>query len=96
MSGARDDRINQALEGLIESLLPQNDSEEDAIADERYFRALESAQDSLESEPYPSIAQDEGHVADLIRRKCDTLAVQECAAADLWQSSRRTIAQIAP
>ena len=76
MAEARDDRINQALEGLVESLLPQDETEDDAVADERYWRAVESAQDTLDSAQDPSIAEDEGHVADLIRQRCEACGPQ--------------------
>lgn len=73
MAEARDDRISRALEGLVESLLPQDDTEDDAVADDRYWRAVESAQETFDSAQNPSVSADEGHVADLIRQKCETL-----------------------
>lgn len=72
MAEVRDDRISQALEGLVRLLLPQDDSEDDAVYDDRYWSAIESAQDDFDNAQEPSVSEDEDHVAGLIRQKRET------------------------
>lgn len=68
---SRDHRIQDALSQLVERLLPLDEDEDESAADERYNRALEVAQNTLEDANAPSVVADEGHIADLIRRQCE-------------------------
>lgn len=61
-------RIDEALGQLVERLLPTFDGEEEAAADERYFKALNYTKDTIDKTDAPAVVQDEGHVADLIQR----------------------------
>lgn len=67
MSKTRDERVSDALSQLVDRALPPNDDE--AIADERFYRALDSARDIIERAEPTSIQPDVNHIADLIKRK---------------------------
>lgn len=70
MSRTSQQRIDDAVSQLVERLLPTFEGEEDAAADERYFKALDNTKDVIDNTNAPEVVHDEGHIAELIRRRC--------------------------
>ena len=61
--------MDDALQQLLERLVPQYPDEDEATADQRWNDANELARDTIDRETEPSIAEDVNHAADLIRRR---------------------------
>lgn len=69
MTSARQERVDNALQQLLERLVPQYPDEDEAAADQRWDEASEIARDLIDREPEPSVAEDVNHAADLIKRR---------------------------
>ena len=71
MSTTRNDRVENALQQLLERLVPpQAPDEDESLADQRWDDANELARTHLDSSaPEPSVVEDVNHAADLIRRR---------------------------
>ena len=69
MPGATSSRIEDALSQLVEHLQPTAAADNDEEADQRYFRAFDTAKYILENAEQPAIVPDENHAADAIRRR---------------------------
>ena len=69
MSKTREQRVDDALSQLIERLTPYLEDEDEASADEKFQTNLEHARNSLDTNAAPAVAQDVGHVSELIKRK---------------------------
>ena len=71
MSTTRTDRVENALQQLLERLVPpQAPDEDESLADQRWDDANELARTHLDSSaPEPSVVEDVNHAADLIRRR---------------------------
>ena len=70
MPGTTSERIEDALSQLVERLQPVVESEEEAVSDERYFRAFDTAKELVQNVGLPAVVHDETHIADLIKRRC--------------------------
>ncbi|KAF2766362.1 spc98 like protein [Teratosphaeria nubilosa] len=69
MSSSREERVENALQQLLERLVPQYPDEDEATADERWDEANEVARNLVDAEPEASVAEDVNHAADLIQRR---------------------------
>lgn len=69
MTSTREERVENALQQLLERLVPQYPDEDEAQADQRWDEANEVARDLLTSEPEPAVLEDVNHAADLIKRR---------------------------
>ena len=69
MSSPREERVENALQQLLERLVPQYPDEDEATADQRWDQANDIARTYIEREPELAVVEDVNHVADLIRRK---------------------------
>ena len=69
MPTSTQERIEDALQQLVERLVPVNEGESDEAADERYYKAFDSAKSIIENVAPPVIERDEHHVAELVRRR---------------------------
>ncbi|KAK5698878.1 Microtubule-nucleating Tub4p (gamma-tubulin) complex component [Elasticomyces elasticus] len=70
MSSTREERVDNALQQLLERLVPsQLPDEDEAHADQRWDEANELARDLLDREPEPGVADDVNQAADLIKRR---------------------------
>ncbi|KAK3115646.1 Microtubule-nucleating Tub4p (gamma-tubulin) complex component [Teratosphaeriaceae sp. CCFEE 6253] len=70
MATTREERVDNALQQLIERLIPaQLPNENEAAADQRWDDANELARDLLDRDPEPGMADDVNQAADLIRRR---------------------------
>ncbi|KAK0942927.1 Microtubule-nucleating Tub4p (gamma-tubulin) complex component [Friedmanniomyces endolithicus] len=70
MSSTRDERVDNALQQLLERLVPaQHPSESPSHADQRWDDANELARDLLDREREPGVADDVNQAADLITRR---------------------------
>lgn len=76
MPKSKEERIDDALNQLLDRHLPP--SQDDPDVDERYYRALDFARDTLARHGNPETAADVSHVGDLIKRKL----VRENGSAD--------------
>ena len=70
MPSSAQQRIEDALSQLVERLQPTFEGEDEGLADERYFKAFDTAKELIEKVDAPTVAADENHVADLIKRRC--------------------------
>ncbi|KAL7276713.1 Microtubule-nucleating Tub4p (gamma-tubulin) complex component [Rhizina undulata] len=68
-SEERNQRIDDALSSLVESLIPAIAEEDDDAADARHDAALDRARAIVASHRQPSIVADVQHVSDLIKKK---------------------------
>lgn len=69
MTSTREERVENALQQLLERLVPQYPDEDEATADQRWDEANEVARDLIDREPEASVAEDVNHAADLIKRR---------------------------
>ncbi|KAK3071483.1 Microtubule-nucleating Tub4p (gamma-tubulin) complex component [Teratosphaeriaceae sp. CCFEE 6253] len=70
MATTREERVDNALQQLLERLIPpQSQHESEAAADQRWDDANELARDLLDRDPEPGTADDVNQAADLIRRR---------------------------
>ncbi|KAK1818481.1 Microtubule-nucleating Tub4p (gamma-tubulin) complex component [Friedmanniomyces endolithicus] len=70
MSSTRDERVDSALQQLLERLVPpQQPPETPSHADQRWDEANELARDLLDREREPGVADDVNQAADLINRR---------------------------
>ncbi|TKA30805.1 hypothetical protein B0A50_02525 [Salinomyces thailandicus] len=72
MATTREERVENALQQLLERLVPQDpedEDEDDAHADQRWEDANNVARSLLIERPEPSVAEDVNHAADLIKRR---------------------------
>jgi gamma-tubulin complex component 3 len=69
MASTKEERVENALQQLLERLVPQYPDEAEETADQRWDEANEIARDLIEREPEPSVAEDVNHAADLIKRR---------------------------
>jgi len=69
MTSTREERVENALQQLLERLVPQHPGEDETTADQRWDEANEVARDLIEREPEPRVAEDVNHAADLIKRR---------------------------
>ena len=65
-----EERIEDALSQLVERLQPSIEGEDDAAADERYFRAFDIANGIIQNVPAPAVQANENHLADVITQRC--------------------------
>ncbi|KAK5117037.1 hypothetical protein LTR62_006758 [Meristemomyces frigidus] len=83
MPSTREERVDDALQSLLERLIPpQFEDEAEALADQRWDEANELARDLIDREPEASIADDVQHAADSIKRRLlkDTRNPERAAA----------------
>ncbi|KAK5133758.1 hypothetical protein LTR08_007408 [Meristemomyces frigidus] len=69
MTSTREERVDNALQQLLERLVPQYPDEDEATADQRWDEANEVARDLIDRDPEPSVAEDVNHAADLIKKR---------------------------
>ncbi|KAI7520223.1 hypothetical protein KC331_g20327, partial [Hortaea werneckii] len=69
MATTREERVENALQQLLERLVPQDPDEDEALADQRWDEANEIARHHLTAEQEPSVEEDVNHAADLITRR---------------------------
>ena len=69
MTSTREERVDNALQQLLERLVPQYPDEDEALADQRWDEANEFAHNLLDAEPDASVLEDVNHAADLIKAK---------------------------
>lgn len=69
MASTREERVDNALQKLLERLVPAHEDEDEATADQRWDEANELARSYIDAEPDPSIAEDVNHAADLIKKR---------------------------
>ncbi|KAK4540410.1 hypothetical protein LTR36_009267 [Oleoguttula mirabilis] len=69
MASTREERVDNALQQLLERLVPQYADEDEATADQRWDEANEVARELIDRDPEPSVAEDVNHAADLIKRR---------------------------
>ena len=69
MSTTREERVENALQQLLERLVPQYPDEDEAQADQRWDDANDVARNLLTEQQEPSVAEDVNHAADLIKRR---------------------------
>lgn len=69
MSSSREERVENALQQLLERLVPQYADEDEASADKRWDEANEIARTYIDREPDAGVVEDVNHAADLIKRK---------------------------
>lgn len=69
MSSSREERVDNALQQLLERLVPQDPADDEAIADQRWDEANELARSLIDSESQPAVVEDVNHAADLIKRQ---------------------------
>ncbi|KAK3678999.1 Microtubule-nucleating Tub4p (gamma-tubulin) complex component [Recurvomyces mirabilis] len=70
MTSTREERVDNALQSLLERLVPSQLSDEsEAQADQRWDEANELARDLIDAGPDPSLAEDVNHAADRIKRR---------------------------
>lgn len=61
--------VENALQQLLQRLVPQDTDEEEASADQRWDEANEVARTCIDQAPEPGVVEDVNHAADLIKRK---------------------------
>ncbi|GAB7358815.1 hypothetical protein MBLNU230_g4039t1 [Neophaeotheca triangularis] len=69
MATTQAERVDNALQQLLERLVPSYPDEDEATADQRWDEANELARSYIDAEPEAHIAEDVNHAADLIKRK---------------------------
>ena len=69
MTSTREERVDNALQQLLERLVPQYPDEDEATADQRWDAANETARGFIDQQPEPSVAEDVNHAADLIKKR---------------------------
>ncbi|KYG43565.1 hypothetical protein M433DRAFT_156562 [Acidomyces richmondensis BFW] len=69
MTSTREERVENALQQLLERLVPQYPGEDEAAADQRWDEANEVARKLIEREREPRVAEDVNHAAELIKRR---------------------------
>jgi gamma-tubulin complex component 3 len=70
MTSTREERVENALQQLLERLVPsQTEDEDEASADQRWDEANELARNYLDAEPEPGVVDDVNFAADKIKRK---------------------------
>lgn len=69
MASTQAERVNNALQQLLERLVPSYLDEDEATADQRWDDANDLARSYIDAEPEANIAEDVNHAADLIKRK---------------------------
>ena len=69
MAAFHRERVEHALNELLERVIPQDADEDDEIADQRIEEAFEFAMEELTTAGDPSLVPDVNHIATLIERK---------------------------
>jgi len=70
MTSTREERVENALQQLLERLVPPQTSDEDeATADQRWDEANELARNHIDAEPEPGVVEDVNHAANKIKRR---------------------------
>ncbi|KAK3697397.1 Microtubule-nucleating Tub4p (gamma-tubulin) complex component [Vermiconidia calcicola] len=70
MASSREERVENALQQLLERLVPaQTQAEDEATADQRWDEANELARGHIDAAPEAGVADDVNHAADLIKRR---------------------------
>ncbi|KAF1987542.1 hypothetical protein K402DRAFT_375659 [Aulographum hederae CBS 113979] len=69
MSKTQEERVQHALQNLLERIVPTYPDEDEATADDRFEDAYNFASDVIASSKDTTLASDVNHAADLIRRK---------------------------
>ena len=69
MSSTREERVENALQQLLQRLVPQDPNEDEATADQRWDEANEIARTHLDAQAEAGVVEDVNHAADLIRGK---------------------------
>ncbi|KAK3077657.1 hypothetical protein LTS18_009651, partial [Coniosporium uncinatum] len=69
MSKSTEERVQHALQQLLERIVPTYPDEDDVTADERFEEAFNVASDIIESTGDSPLSSDVNHAADLIKRK---------------------------
>lgn len=69
MSSTREERVENALQQLLERIVPQYDDEDEDSADQRWDEANKIARARIAARQQPNISEDIAHAADLIKNK---------------------------
>ena len=69
MSTTRQERVENALQQLLERLVPQYVDEDEALADQRWDEANEIARGLIDEHAEPAVLEDVNQAADLIKRR---------------------------
>lgn len=88
MSRSAQQRVEDALSQLVERLVPTVDGEDETAADDRFYQAFDFAKETIGQADPPDVVPDQNHVADLIRRKRESLSVRSYAHGSNAKASR--------